>query len=59
MTPKDREHLEKLDHLILNASFEELEKIQEVDHMTQMEGLSLYDIYLDSDSLIVQSLNGS
>ena len=57
MTPKEREHLKKLDDLVLNASSEELKKIQEIDHMTQMEGLSFYDIYLDSSSLVSQSIS--
>jgi len=52
MTPKEREHLKKLDDLVLNASSEELKKIQEIDQQTQMEGLSFYDVYLDSSSLI-------
>ena len=56
MTPKEREHLKKLDDLVLNASSKELEKIQEIDHMTQMDGLSFYDIYLDSSSLISPSI---
>lgn len=56
MTPKEREHLKKLDDLILNASSEELKKIQEIDNQTQMEGLSLYDVYLDSSSLVNQSI---
>ena len=56
MTPKEREHLKKLDDLVLNASSEELEKIQEIDHQTQMEGLSFYDVYLDSSSLVNQSI---
>ncbi|MGY5147398.1 MAG: hypothetical protein ACW9W4_05320 [Candidatus Nitrosopumilus sp. bin_7KS] len=56
MTPKEREHLKKLDDLILNASPEELKKIQEIDNQTQMEGLSLYDVYLDSSSLVNQSI---
>jgi len=55
MTPKEREHLKKLDDLVLGASFEELKKIQEIDQQTQMEGLSFYDVYLDSSSLINQS----
>lgn len=54
MTPKERKHLQKLDDLVENASPEELEKIQEIDHKTQMEGLSFYDVYLDSSSLINQ-----
>ena len=59
MTPKEREYLEKLDNMILNASSEELKKIQEIDYQTQMEGLSFYDVYLDSSSLINQSIKKS
>ena len=56
MNSKEREHLNKLDNLVLNASSEELKKIQEIDSQTQMEGLSLYDVYVDSSSLINQSI---
>ena len=56
MNIKEREHLKKLDELVLAASSEELKKIQEIDHQTQMEGLSFYDVYLDSSSLINQSI---
>ena len=59
MIPAERRHLQKLDDLVLNASPEELTKIQEVDHQTQMEGLSFYDDYLDSSSLINQSIKKS
>lgn len=59
MTPKEREHLQKLDDLILNASSEELMKIQEIDCQTQMEGLSFYDVYLDSNSLVNQNIKKS
>jgi len=59
MTPKECKHLQKLDDLVLNASPEELAKIQEVDHQTQMEGLSFYAVYLDSSSLINQSMKKS
>lgn len=52
MTPVERKRLQKLDDLILNASMEELHKIQEIDYQTQMDGLSLYDVYIDSSSLI-------
>ena len=52
MTPVERKHLQKLDDLILHASMEELHKIQEIDYQTQMDGLSLYDVYIDSSSLI-------
>ena len=56
MTPAERRHLQKLDDLVLNASSEELKNIQEIDHQTQMEGLSLYEVYVDSSSLINQSI---
>ena len=56
MTPKEREHLKKLDDLVLNASSDELKKIQEIDHQTQMEGLPFYDVYLDSSSLVHQNI---
>ncbi len=59
MTPRERKHLQKLDDLVLNASPEELTKIQEVDYQTQMEGLSFYDVYLDSSSLINQGIKKS
>ena len=51
MNSKERKNLQQLDELILNASPEELEKIQEIDYQTQMDGESFYHIYLDSDSL--------
>ncbi len=56
MTPDERKNLQKLDDLILNASDGELKKIQEIDHQNQLEGLSLYEVYLDSSSLINQSI---
>jgi len=59
MTPAERRHLQKLDDLILDASPEELKKIQEIDHQTQMDGLSFYDVYIDSSSLINQSIKKS
>ncbi len=59
MNLKERKHLQKLDDLVLNASPEKLTKIQEIDYQTQMEGLSFYDVYLDSSSLINQSIKKS
>ncbi len=56
MNLAERKHLQKLDDLVLDASPEELKKIQEIDHQTQMEGLSFCDVYLDSSSLINQSI---
>jgi hypothetical protein len=59
MTPVERKHLQKLDDLILHASMEELHKIQEIDYQTQMDGLSLYDVYIDSSSLINNTIKKS
>ncbi|MFQ5781801.1 MAG: hypothetical protein ACE5GR_01940 [Nitrosopumilus sp.] len=59
MTPKERRDLQKLDDIVENASPEELKKIQEIDFQTQMEGLSFYDVYFDSSSLINQSIKKS
>ena len=56
MSPIERKRLKKLDELVLNASSNELKKIQEIDHQTQMDGLSFYDVYLDSSSLIHKSI---
>jgi len=56
MNSMERKCLEKIDELVLNASTHELEKIQEIDYQTQLEGLSFYDVYLDSSSLIHQSM---
>jgi len=55
MTPIERKRLQQLDNLILHASREELQKIQEIDYQTQMDGLSLYDVYVDSSLLINHS----
>jgi hypothetical protein len=52
MNAEDRNNLQQLDELILNASPEELEKIQEIDYQTQLDGESFYHVYLNSDSLI-------
>jgi hypothetical protein len=59
MSPAERRELQKLDDLVLDASPEDLKKIQEIDYQTQMEGLSFYDVYLDSSSLINQSIKKS
>lgn len=56
MTPAERELLAKLDQMILNASGEELKKIQEVDLQTQLDGMSFYDAFVNSKSLVNQSI---
>ncbi len=59
MSPSERKELQKLDDLVLDASPEELKKIQEIDHQTQMDGLSFYDVYLDSSSLVNPNIKKS
>ena len=54
MTPLERRRLQKLDDLVLRASCDELKKLQEIDCQTQMDGLSLYEIFLDSNPLVNQ-----
>jgi len=56
MTPAERKLLEKLDNLVLTASGDELRKIQEIDIQTQMNGLSFYDVFVNSTSLANQSI---
>ena len=51
MTPSERKLLDKLDKLVLESTGEELKKIQEVDLLTQMDGKSFYDAFVDSSSL--------
>jgi len=59
MSPAERKELQKLDDLVLDASPEELKKIQEIDHQTQMDGLSFCDVYLDSSSLVNPNIKKS
>ncbi len=59
MSPAERKELQKLDDLVLGASPEVLKKIQEIDYQTQMEGLSFYDVYLDSSSLVNPNIKKS
>lgn len=56
MNPAERELLAKLDQMILDASGEELKQIQEIDLQTQMDGLSFYDAFVNSKSLVNQSI---
>ncbi len=59
MSPAERRELQKIDDLVLDASPEDLIKIQEIDYQAQIEGLSFYDVYLDPNSLINQSIKKS
>ncbi len=59
MSPAERKELQKLDDLVLGASPDVLRKIQEIDYQTQMDGLSFYDVYLDSSSLVNPNIKKS
>ena len=56
MNSTERKLLDKLDKLVLESSGDELKKIQEMDLQTQMDGRSFYDEYLNSSSLVNQSI---
>ena len=56
MNKAERELLNKLDELVINASGDELKKIQELDLETQLNGNSFYEAYLDSNALVNQSI---
>ncbi len=56
MNPNERKLLDKLDEIVMDASQEELKKIQELDLDTQLKGTSFYDVYLDSTALVNQSI---
>ena len=59
MTPTERRHLQTIDDLVLKASPDELKRIQRVDYQTQMDGISLYDVYVDSGLLISDNIKES
>jgi len=59
MNTEDRKNLQQLDELVLNASPEELEKIQEIDYQTQLDGESFYHIYVNSDTIIPTNIKKS
>jgi hypothetical protein len=59
MNTEERKNLQHLDKLVLNASSEELKKIQEIDYQTQLDGESFYHIYVNSDSIIPPSIKKS
>jgi len=56
MNTKERKLLDKLDDIILNASLEELQKIQELDLDNQLSGESFYDTFLNSQTLVNQTI---
>ena len=56
MNQAERELLDKLDKLVMDASGDELKKIQELDLETQLDGTSFYNTYLDSTALVNQTI---
>jgi hypothetical protein len=56
MTPSERKLLDNLDKLVMESSGDELKKIQELDLLTQMNGKSFYDEYVNSTTLANQSI---
>ena len=56
MNSKEREFLDKLDKMVMEASGEELKKIQEADLETQLSGNSFYDEFLNSPTLVNRSI---
>lgn len=47
MTPRERKSLQRLDEMVLNASPEELRRIQDADSASQLDGCSLCDVWPD------------
>ena len=51
MSQEERKLLQLMDERILNASPEELAKLQQADINTQLDGIWFYDIYNLSDQM--------
>jgi len=51
MSQEERKLLQLMDERILNASPEELVKLQQADISTQLDGIWFYDIYNLSDQM--------
>jgi hypothetical protein len=56
MNLEERKLLDRLDSLVLNASDNDLQKIQELDLENQLTGKSFYDTFLNSQTLINQTI---
>ncbi len=56
MNLSERKLLDKLDKLVMDVSGKEFKKIQEIDLLTQMDGLSLCDTNLNPSPLANQSI---
>ena len=56
MNPAERKLLDKLDKLVIESTGEDLKKIQEIDLLTQMDGTSFYQSYVNSKTLANYSI---
>ena len=56
MNLAEREILQKIDQIVLNATGDELKKIQQIDLQTQLDGLSFHESYMNSKSITSQSI---
>ena len=56
MNSIERQLLDRLDNLVLNASKNDLQKIQELDIESQLSGSSFYDAFLNSKTLLNQTI---
>ena len=50
MSDVERDFIKSVDKKILNASQEDLKKLQELDVKTQLEELTFYDAYVKSNN---------
>ena len=56
MNSKERQLLDKIDDLVLNASSDDLQRIQQLDVENQLSGFSFYDSFLNSKTLVNQTV---
>lgn len=56
MNLEERKLLDRLDSLVLNSSSDDLQKIQELDLESQLSGDSFYDAFLNSKTLVNQTI---
>ena len=56
MNLSERKLLDKLDKLVMDVSGKEFKKIQKIDLLTQMDGLTLCDTFLNPSPLANQSI---
>ena len=56
MNSKERHLLDKIDDLVLNASSDDLQRIQQLDVENQLSGFSFYDSFLNSKTLVNQTV---